>query len=86
MSKPKHAPGPWRYVFEADGTAVYSADKKLVCVGVMPTIGVGDVDANARLIEAAPDLLAACQFVLDNAGGPPADMLSRIRAAVKKAT
>jgi hypothetical protein len=41
--------------------------------------------ANARLIEAAPDLLAACQAALDG-DGISEPVLAQIKRAVKKAT
>lgn len=45
-----------------------------------------DTDGDTRLLLAAPDLLAAVRFCLEHAGGPPVDMLSRLRAAYHKAT
>ncbi len=55
----KHTPGPWR-VFGYDiGT---SPDETLAVVCAMDD---NTDDANACLIAAAPDLLAACQAVLD---------------------
>lgn len=55
---------------------------------------VGDIHANGRLIEAAPDLLAACQASLDLLDDPRAEVafsravavVERLRAAVAKAT
>jgi hypothetical protein len=69
MTTPKHTPGPWRWVdppegqdegplarlVAADGTEVLNFD---------PSCGWPPDDANARLICAAPDLLAACEAAL----------------------
>lgn len=88
-----HTPGPWE-ASDIDTRGVY-ADGGAAMVATCHTLSLPEgkqanrmdvTAANARLIAAAPDLLAACQYVLDNAGGPPADMLSMIRAAVRKAT
>lgn len=53
----KHTPGPWVYRFRVGGTWVETLDET-VLAQVHPTYGVGDVDANARLIAAAPEMLA----------------------------
>lgn len=90
-----HSPGPWgtikgQYSETMGGQWLVRDAESIYVAHVHPRSDDGrpdaTADANARLIAAAPDLLAACQFVLDNAGGPPADMLSMIRAAVRKAT
>jgi hypothetical protein len=92
MTTPKHTPGPWRWVdppegqdegplarlVAADGTEVLNFD---------PSCGWPPDDANARLICAAPDLLAACEAII--AGWGHQDGVSRAvelaRAAVAKA-
>jgi hypothetical protein len=61
MSAPKHTPGPWNVSF-CDDDEVRSDDGRLLCV----TVPLGfDVEekANARLIAAAPELLAALQEI-----------------------
>lgn len=50
-----------------------------------------EMRANARLIAAAPDLLEACEatmvwFETLAAGQPMADMLEKVKAAIRKAT
>lgn len=61
-SKTKHSPGPWRIASAKDNHAVFQADS-CICVAdcnsgtVAPTVQ----PANARLISAAPDLLAALE-------------------------
>lgn len=55
----KHTPGPWRM----SGREVVGLKEKIICE--VPSYGIlrGKVDdANARLIAAAPDLLAACKM------------------------
>jgi hypothetical protein len=86
----KHTPGPWKDA--ADGR-VYSAgeiiaDATFGCLDGSATI------ANARLISAAPDLLAALQYVTDilSSSVAPDDYepfrkcVSQARAAISKAT
>jgi hypothetical protein len=68
-----HAPGPWEL-----GNAVGAGRNYTVCAGPVVIarisgngypIGKGSApesDANARLIAAAPDLLAACRLLVDS--------------------
>ena len=94
-----HTPGPWvREDVNTEhlhdicvGYDIPGAGSPVLLASVffdddLPGIPLEQATHNARLIAAAPDLLEACRFVLDNAGGPPVDMLSKIRAAVEKAT
>ena len=60
MSMPKHTPGPWAihpeysgHVMTVDGYAVAECDLDWSCIGRLARL------ANARLIAASPDLLAA---------------------------
>jgi hypothetical protein len=60
----KHTPGPWSTGCDEDGHMVYAADDSAVADALRDD---GDAEAevsNARLIAAAPDLLAACQVAL----------------------
>ncbi len=85
----KHTPGPWEVHELADGPS-----KTIGPLGVFvaQTIGGNDT-ANARLIAAAPDLLAACKETLqccdainqDDADLLPSDTISQIEAAIAKA-
>ena len=83
----KHTPGPWRAVGR-DILSLHAyprASGPLVC-----TVDDNDdrfTEADARLIAAAPDLLAACEVLLDAvARGDHKDKALRTaRAAVKKA-
>lgn len=82
----KHTPGPWFVVHELRGTDEIVAD--LVNeTWVIPSGGqqLGDWNADARLISAAPDLLNALSVLVDAADvhGIPCDAA---RAAIEKAT
>lgn len=105
----KHTSGPWELsplhlsgMYLSDGGAAVLADGlrvALVDIQSKPKRGEGGKakcpirDANARLIVAAPDLLAACQRLVKNAectcaeGGPgfTCDVCEG-RAAIRKAT
>jgi hypothetical protein len=84
-----HTPGPWQYAFEggtvafiteADGTTVakLSATENTTAHSALPS--------NARLIAAAPELLAALQLVYANAGESPEWIRARIGPAIARAT
>lgn len=82
-----HTAGPWR-VGPVDDTAVTAADGTEIC----HASGDGDYDddavwpvmeANARLIAAAPDLLALAYQYRDDLRYPPtADSITRRLAAI----
>lgn len=79
-----HTPGPWEVVdevcIEADGAAVALVDTHELNPGAL------DADANATLIAAAPDLLAACRFAIDCLA-PHMDMAhDMLEEAITKAT
>lgn len=65
MSEAKHTPGPW---IVEDGSSLVTGGDGNSIADVIGGSGLGFLDendnaeclANARLIEAAPDLLAAC--------------------------
>lgn len=89
MSETKHTPGPWAVI--ADGpTRVVATDTSRpwrIAVVDSPSDADPDVDANARLIAAAPELLAALEEVTStclDAGFHGSD-LARSRAAIAKA-
>ncbi len=106
MSAPKYTPGPWRKgdTRATGSTMVHAAnwDRKSGEHGEVTVALVngraGEQEANARLIAAAPELLAALQDLAEwgsGAGwtmpgpGPAksrADVLARARAAIAKAT
>lgn len=92
-----HTPGPWRIGGEAPHGSVYINSANWFGLGTaVVRMASSDEDcavgtANARLIVAAPDLLAALQALLPDAeanhsGGPDtAARLAQARAAIAKA-
>jgi len=91
-----HTPGPWA----VDGTLhsgdldVISAEGRITMIDDSRATGWNEptIKANARLIAAAPDLLAALQIVAgiwshdQTANIDPESPLAKVRAAIKKAT
>lgn len=79
-----HTPGPWSLLPVGN-------NRRLIDPGIGEVYGLGRTpDANARLIAAAPDLLAALQDMLDLMG-PLSDVAhirrkNAARAAIAKAT
>ncbi len=93
----KHTEGPW-YADDADGSyGVWSEEGPLVALtqrGMYPNarpLTDSETDANARLIAAAPDLLAACRATLahmydDETDAPTAAQLTeQLTRAIAKA-
>ena len=88
-----HTPGPWTVRHD------FRSGNGELCVGVSAArigpksgavawpSGVDDAQelANARLIAAAPDLLAALQLVYANAGESPEWIRSRIAPVIARA-
>ena len=60
-----HTPGPWKLRRGSDGAeygSIVGSDGNLVATtGYRCAVGSDEDDANARLIAAAPDLLASCR-------------------------
>jgi hypothetical protein len=101
--KMKHTPGPWTYLrmklgpkqkdrrcgFVINGPDTGNPLPVRVCDLRVPAgiDGFGEGEANARLIAAAPELLAALQAVADYwAGGDiPPDIDAAMRDAIAKA-
>ena len=92
MRELKYSPAPWRAttqggsVMDATNTVVaFVSDKTTPIRGVEPA---ERRRANARLIAAAPDLLAALWAILyaDQDNHIPADLHRQARAAIAKAT
>ena len=82
----QHTPGPWHVDPE---NPTWVDDENECC---MATTGYGDDEgdrANARLIAAAPDMLAALRQVVDETAGgmvpPSTDAIDTARAAIAKA-
>jgi hypothetical protein len=82
MNKPKHTPGPW---FQ-DGTYVRDVNTGSVVAEIDLAVHTG----NARLIAAAPELLAVLQDYIDDQNGVKLlngmDIWKRMNVAVIKAT
>ena len=95
MSDLKHTPGPWVATQnEAAAWAITTAGPLVmfVCEVNGPyTPSMDRYEADARLIAAAPDLLAACELVLkrwgcyDFVSVHDAAMVGDVRAAVERA-
>jgi len=91
MSASKHTPGPWAAYNLARGRILKSWRVRGPASPVCRIFGgqsSGDAEvANARLIAAAPDLLAACQSVIDSwERGDLAAAARQCAAAIAKAT
>ena len=90
-----HTPGPWRFNPRVECAGTVSADAVGLRVALICAPGTGrtsETDANANLIAAAPDLLAALIDVLGwvpNGGAwhtdAPMKSVERARAAIAKA-
>jgi UDP-N-acetyl-D-mannosaminuronic acid transferase (WecB/TagA/CpsF family) len=81
-----HSSGPWR-ITDNDGLAdIIAADGTVVVWTVDGAYG-SQIEANARLIAAAPDLLVACERALEKLsliGGLPATVRV-LQEAISKA-
>jgi Trm5-related predicted tRNA methylase len=73
-----HTPGPWRLVKDD-----YIMSHKGLLIGQICSEDATDMDANARLIAAAPDLLAALKLAADIIGAD--DRINPILDAISKA-
>lgn len=93
-----HTPGPWEDACDSYGRVRHS--RKYQCVYTTEKNAAGSTtriitiasrienEEDARLIAAAPDLLAACEFTIQwftDAGYPHAAPIARLREAVAKA-
>lgn len=98
MSKCSHTPGPWEFEISSDGSrAEVSCERWAEFARIWIQVEGEDFPegrANARLIAAAPDLLAACQeaslqlqYLADkfNATGTGTAVLAKLDAAIAKA-
>jgi hypothetical protein len=79
-----HTPGPWTIYEnpESHYRLEVVANTKVKRERVVCRVGGPDGEDNARLIAAAPDLLAACLDCMENRG----DWGARMNAAIAKAT
>ena len=72
MSTTKHTPGPWSISSACKNAINAERNNKLIGIGTtyhdpdsVYFIGQDEAIANARLIAAAPELLAACEEVIE---------------------
>lgn len=83
MGMSAHTPGPWRCAGGMDmGYAVVEDATHTQITGVL------DINANARLIAAAPDLLAAAErgvAALSANGAPNCEAAKELRRAIARA-
>lgn len=86
-----HRPGPWTvggnehgYVRQYGGPAIYAVDGHFMVAETLR--GDGREKANARLIAAAPEMLAALKHILAGALSLPRFAEDEARAAIAKAT
>lgn len=90
-----HTPEPW-LIDRSDYSAICIADENGLVICDLPMLGVigqeqmAEVDANAKLIAAAPEMLAALRDIMDGQIGGAvdydADRFVAARKALAKAT
>lgn len=85
QGRAQHTPGPWHAMPFKGGETIYAADSHRVAECLASGKHGEAAEANARLIAAAPELLAALQNIL--AANPDlAEVADEARAAIAKAT
>jgi hypothetical protein len=84
MSKAQHTPGPWKLI--SNGLLVQDAGNRLHIGTFKEAEGLGhSAAANARLIAAAPELLAALEEIVAQLGDKGYCAISKARAVAEKA-
>ena len=90
IAQPTHTPGPWTLRAVQPGEAVFKRpfwEIGAEVSGKGVAFAFGNDEANARLIAAAPDLLAACKAVIGLGAIPTTQPEHRqLEAAIAKAT
>jgi hypothetical protein len=83
----EHTPGPWVH-YPEDNIIIGGADGRMILEWQARSVNVSvaERDSNARLIAAAPDLLAALQFVLTASGEQLTTAFEQAEDAITKAT
>jgi len=87
MYKKKHTPGPWRAIMEptesgAEFWSIYGANGE--AVEYMTLRNGGELEANARLTSAGPELLEALKLLLSSAHDYQTG-IAEAEAAIRKA-
>ena len=90
MNKPKHTPGPW----DVDGTSphrtINGPEFTVAMIHQPRLMELPESEANARLIAAAPELLAVLQDYIADQNGEKIlsgmELWRRMNDAVRKAT
>ena len=82
----QHTPGPWKQA----NTFVYALNdrgfNRFTCIVQDAHTPLEELEANARLIAAAPDLLEALQNLENDDGSIPYHAWALVQAAISKAT
>jgi hypothetical protein len=92
----KHTPGPWFYHKEIKPRYDSFTGEKIESVtnwikydsgeySNLAIICTKDIEANAALIAAAPEMLAALESIFDGETPLPQEMIYRVETAIKKA-
>ena len=92
MTQTTHTPGPWSLRmtgWQTNPAAIYSPRRPgaVACIPARTSVPLDEQSANARLIAAAPDLLAALQWAVETADTEQyeADWYAAARVAIAKA-
>lgn len=86
--KTQHTPGPWK-ISKHCSTLVESGDRSIASAGGYQSVGADAHEvneANAKLIAAAPDLLAILRECVDFLPPGYIGLHQRMRDTIKKAT
>lgn len=82
----KHTPGPWTFVQGGSGDwPTWNVRIGRSMITLPPGEDMRVMDGNARLIAAAPDLLAFARMVIDGEGDSARSIVEAGRAAIAKA-
>ena len=88
----KHTPGPWRMtplsnrmIDVLHDVQTPGAITHALCRVQARDSWIAEAEANARLIAAAPDLLAACMSIVKSQPGTSSRQFDAARAAIAKA-
>ena len=79
-----HTPGPWHRNVSSISAKTPNKTTVIVC-RCTPEPGLPERNANAKLIAAAPDLLAACKAFVNRTTLPAHEAMEMAKAAIAKA-